>query len=241
MTTNFISLKSVLYNISLLIDDRYWNESKMYEWIARGLRQMNISLLYQNTVSKITVEDHKAQLPSDLKSLTMVAYSTNTDCEGDHTWLPMRLSSNDFNSFITCDSSIGYCTDCAHEFSVDHNLVMTTTLKEGTLLVSYTSFPKSSTGELLIPDNETLKEALTHYAMYYYWMSKYTMKEDGADQRMKFHLDMWNTLSKKALNLNLPDVNQLENIKNIVTRLAPRTNRFQQLFTTLGNRENGNY
>lgn len=239
MTTNFISIKSVLYNISLLIDDRYWNESKMYEWVARGLRQINISLLYQPCVVKISVVDHKAQLPTDLKALTMIAYSTSTGDE--HVWLPMRLSSNVFNKYVSCDDTLAYCTDCAHEFSIDHNLVITTTLKEGTLLVSYKGFPKNDKGELLIPDNEVLKEALTHYALYYYWMSKFTMKEEGSEQRLKFHLDMWDTLSKKTMNLNLPDVNELENIKNMVTRLAPRTNRFQQFFSTLGNRENGNY
>jgi len=241
MTTNFISLKSVLYNISLIIDDRYWNESKMLEWVARALRQMNLSLLYQDCVVKLSLADHKVQLPSNLKSLNMIAYSTNVDFDGTHVWLPMRLSSNVFNKYVACDESLAYCTDCAHEFSVDHNLIVTTTLKEGTVLVSYKGYPLDDNNEILIPDNEVLKEALTHYALYYYWMSKYTMKEEGADQRMKFHLDMWNTLSKKALNLNLPGINELENLKSIVTRLAPRTNRFQQFFTTLGNRENGNY
>jgi hypothetical protein len=53
---------------------------------------------------------------------------------------------------------------------------------------------------------------------------------------------MWNTLSKKAAGeLNLPDVNELENIKNQMTRLVPRTNRFQQLFLPLSNRENVNF
>lgn len=31
MTTNFISIKSVLYDLSLTLDDRYYNENKMTE------------------------------------------------------------------------------------------------------------------------------------------------------------------------------------------------------------------
>ena len=73
-------------------------------------------------------------------------------------------------------------------------------------------------------------------------MSKYTMMEDGSESRMKFHLSMWNTLAAKAAgNLNMPDVNQMENLKNIFNSLVPRTNNFQQLFLTLGNRENVNF
>jgi hypothetical protein len=45
-------------------------------------------------------------------------------------------------------------------------------------------------------------------------MAKMTMKEDGADNLMKHHLSMWQTLSVRAKgNLTFPDINQLENIK----------------------------
>lgn len=70
-------------------------------------------------------------------------------------------------------------------------------------------------------------------------MSKYNMMEDGSEQRMKHYLTMWNTLSKKAAgNLNLPDVNELENLMSQFNRLVPKQNRFQQMFLTLSNREN---
>jgi hypothetical protein len=64
------------------------------------------------------------------------------------------------------------------------------------------------------------------------------MKEEGANQRMSFHLGMWSTLSKKALNTNLPDVSVLENIKNNHNSLVPNSRKFDQLFTTLGQGEN---
>ena len=68
------------------------------------------------------------------------------------------------------------------------------------------------------------------------------MKEEGSESRMQHYLQMWNTMSKKAAgNLNLPDLNQLENMKNNWNRLVPRTNQFQSLFLRLGNRENINF
>jgi len=64
------------------------------------------------------------------------------------------------------------------------------------------------------------------------------MKEDGADARIKFHLDMWSTLSMKAKgDLNMPDVNELENLKNINNRLVPRSQRYNTFFTNLSSNE----
>lgn len=59
------------------------------------------------------------------------------------------------------------------------------------------------------------------------------MKEDGADSRVKFHLSMWNTLSHKTLNLNLPDVSKMENLKEIRNKLNPSSREFQKAFLGL--------
>lgn len=154
----------------------------------------------------------------------------------------MRLTSNPYHNSLCLDKSLMYCTDCDHEFSVSPGLVLTTTLSAGVIMVAYLSHPTDEYGDTLIPDDENLKEALFHYVLYRYWLSKYQMKEDGARERIKFHLEMWNTLAIKTTgNMNLPDINQLENIKAQLNRLVPRENRFQQMFLTLGNRENVNF
>ncbi len=106
------------------------------------------------------------------------------------------------------------------------------------MIVAYKGLPTDEEGNILIPDDETLKEALTHFVLYKYWLTKYLMKEEGAAQRMSNHLTMWSTLSKKAMNLNLPNVSELENLKNINNRLVPRTNAHSQLFSRLNNQEN---
>ena len=64
------------------------------------------------------------------------------------------------------------------------------------------------------------------------------MMEDGAETRMKFYLQQWQTLKLQAMNLNLPDVSEYENLKNMSNRLVPRENRFNQFFLPLNSREN---
>lgn len=258
MTTNYISLKSVLYDLSLTIDDRYWNEVKMYEWLTQGLRQLKLESIYEDKVTLVTISSHKGQLPTDFKYLTQIAeYVASTQYEVDtdqlaapsnydpnlvtslYPWRAMRMSSNPYHASICLDVSLYNCEACEHSFTISPSGVITTTLQDGYVLVAYKGFVAED-GEILIPDSEVLKEALLHYALYRYWFAKYNMKEEGAERMMMFNLQRWNALSRKSLSLNNPDVSQLENLKNIHNRLVPRTNRFDQLFLTLSNRENGN-
>jgi hypothetical protein len=263
MITNYVSIKTVLYQLALTIDERYWNETAALEWATHAYRQMNIEAALQDKVAVVEVINHKGELPSDLKFLTQIAYSDSTTCDGcDYdldlpegsglqdklndltsrfSWRPMRLTTNSFAKSICTNLSLFNCAACQHEFAVSPNLVMTTSLKSGHVLVAYLGYPLDDDGDTLIPDNEDLKEALLHYVLYKYWLSKYQMKEEGAEGRMEFHLKMWANMYKKALSLNLPDLSTMENIKNSHNRLVPRTNRFEQLFMTLSHRENGNF
>lgn len=79
MTTNYISIKTVLHDLSLMVDERYWNETAMEEWITKALRQLNIEPALEQAVSLIELCEHKAQLPSDLKYLTQVAFKATPE------------------------------------------------------------------------------------------------------------------------------------------------------------------
>lgn len=266
MTSNYTSIKSVLYDLSLTIDDRYWNEAKMAEWAHRALRMIHTDQTLETKVTYLEVCEHKAVLPSDLKFLTQIAYldnSSNVELIGDITaldlpegstlvnsfnqfnriiWKAMRLTSNPYHASICLDKKIIHCTDCRHEFSISSDMVLTTTLANGVLMISYLAWPKDEEGYALIPDNEYLKEALFHFILYRYWLSKSMMMEEGSAQQVQFHLKMWNQLKAQAAgDLNKPDINELENLKSQLNHLVPRSSRFQQLFLTLGNRESINF
>jgi hypothetical protein len=254
MTIPYISIKSVIYDLALTIDDRYWNEAYSLEFATRAAKTIRAEVSLQDQVEVLAVTSHSAQLPKNLKYLTQVAYKIMTPSEIEacfelpstleivshiHTlpYKPMRLNSSPFHLSICTNEAIYNCTDCLHSFSVTPSLALKTTLKEGIILVAYKGYPVDDEGYILIPDDETYKEAILHYVLYRYWMSKYQMKEEGSTERMRHHLSMWSTLSKKALNLNNPDVSQLENLKSIHNRLVPRSNRFNQLFQGLSSSE----
>lgn len=72
-------------------------------------------------------------------------------------------------------------------------------------------------------------------------MSKYQMKEDGAESRMIFHMRQWGMYSQKAAGeLNSPDLNELENLRSMV-RLVPRSQMGDNLFSNLNYEEQLNF
>jgi len=100
------------------------------------------------------------------------------------------LSTNPYNLSIATSSVLVRCDQCQHEYTISPSGVITTTLLEGIMLLSYLAYPKDEEGYALIPDDENVKEAIFHYVLYRYWLQKDMMKEEGAEKRMRFHLQM---------------------------------------------------
>jgi len=70
----YTSIKSVLYDLSTLLPEEYWNETVLTEWAIKALRKINVHQKLEETSSFIYVENHKARLPKELKYLTQIAY-----------------------------------------------------------------------------------------------------------------------------------------------------------------------
>ena len=80
----------------------------------------------------------------------------------------MRLTTNPYHQSLCLNNSLLDCYYCKHEFSVSNELVLTSTLRTGTIMVAYIGLPKNSDGKLLIPDDEELKEAILNYILFRY-------------------------------------------------------------------------
>lgn len=284
-TIPYISIKSVLYKISTILDEDMWNETNMLEWAAEGLRKVYMSPKLQENVSCIEIIEHTAKLPKDLVYLNQVAYRTDfSDIEEykkqlAHTmnleqetynpevlnymqnpaglvwrgisshwykshsnlWKPMRPSTSSFMLSLECKNQ-GLNSHCDVEYTVDASLNITTTLKQGYVLVSYQAYPTEKDGTLLIPDDENLKSALFHYCLFMYWSKKALYKEEGSKSERDWHLKRYQILKTKASGaLNSPDIGMMENIKNMRNRIGPNSNQFGSFFKGLGSPTSSKY
>lgn len=276
MNTKFISIDSVLQDLSTVLPEEVWNTDYLRQWAYKGAQKLGIELQYENYICMLEVSDHEAYLPTNWKYINMIVGRwddtyinireelqriMNLENEDDNPalahmayperlvdraittilnnqWLPLRRSSSPFMKAIHCDSEFYDCPSCQYEYVIEssENRIITT-LKEGTILVSYKSFPTDKENMLLIPDNEDVKEAIFHYCMYRYYLTRVVLKDQAAYREREWHLNRYQNLLLKSKSLNLPDVDTLENITQRQSRLIKWADQYQNLFTGLGDRE----
>ena len=90
------SIKSVVAQVAMILDDRYWNDTVILENVTRAYRQMNIEQKWEKMVVKLDITDHKATLPSNYKEILQVAYpiaQDNLTQDLNKRWMAMRESS----------------------------------------------------------------------------------------------------------------------------------------------------
>jgi len=136
----------------------------------------------------------------------------------------MRLSNNDYLKSIGCDISVygeAYFTNdpqpncISHEYTLERGNCLTTTLRDGIIIIAYRRRVSDANGDFLIPDNEDLKEAIVHYVLYRHWLKRLSMKEAGSEALVRFHKSEYNLQKMKAIgDLNMPSLDEMENIKN---------------------------
>jgi len=120
---------------------------------------------------------------------------------------------------------------CEVSYDIHPNGCITTTFKEGFLFLSYSAYATDD-GELLIPDDANLKDALFHFFMYRYHEAKAVKHTQNSANERAWHLHRYSILGRKAsAQLNAPDIPTLENIKNITNRMIKTTSDYGRFFT----------
>lgn len=157
-------------------------------------------------------------------------------------WKPLRLSTNTFALAVHQDNCINIVAKCDESYTVTPDGVITTSFKDGYIAISYLRYPMDCDGNFLIPDSEYYKQALRAYIMMRIWEYRMNMKEEGADKLYMNYSNQWSLMKAKATaEINLPSLDELENIRNVQTRLVPRYRRYFSFFGNLGKEENLNF
>lgn len=83
MSNTFVSIKTVLYDLSTVLPEQEFDRVLLTEWAHKALRKVNSSLKFESEVCLIDVDSHKGQLPSDLKYVVQMAYKPYDDVDSD--------------------------------------------------------------------------------------------------------------------------------------------------------------
>lgn len=153
-------------------------------------------------------------------------------------WKPLRLSTNTFALAVHCENCVNIGAECGENYTVTPDGTITTSFKEGYLCISYTRYPMDCDDNFLIPDNEYYKEAIRTYIMMRIWEFRMNLKEEGADRLYLMYRDQWSLMKAKAIaSIEMPTIDEMENIRNIHNRLVPRFRRYYGFFGNLASEE----
>lgn len=124
--------------------------SSIREWIGEAIEKIGAIQQFTHKVTNIPLIKHQALLPCDLHHLEQVAYSPSEGL----TWLPMRMSTGNFDVWGECSSSC----DCLDE---DYPIQ-----QEAIIILAKNLYNLTSDEEALslLNSNETIKQTLTTVA-----------------------------------------------------------------------------
>lgn len=110
-------------------------------------------------------------------------------------------------------------------------------IKEGYLMLAYSVYSMDEDGYPLIPDDTSFTEALYWYVVMKYWYPAWV--QGTIRDRVYYDAkNSWNFYRKQAYaHAMLPDVSQLESMKNQVLKLYPEIDSFDNFFSTLGEQQ----
>ena len=239
MISNFVSVGTVAAKLYRDLGiNKEINFSDVVEWCNEVLLKIGAYSQFKEISECLELEDGKVCLPNGFYKLVDIAYdnhplhwATNTlannyQCDG----CQIPKCCTDYNFYIN-DSYIitniktpNKCVDCPEESPYK-------------ICIVYLGMPVDCDGYPMIPDDIYFAEACAKYCTYMldYQDWRKAQLPDKVFQKSEQDYLFYVKAAKGAANM--PNAAQLENLKNIWTRLIPKMNDYNQHFKNTSNQE----
>lgn len=177
--------------------------NKAQRHINRAIELMQISGYFEFKTSFDLVEDGKVIMPCDNKYLIGVLVKSN----GNVCRLPLTTE-------LTFDEKLNGLIYHQYDKGYVNNNYLYTTFNEGEVCFLYFGIPTDDCGDLMIPDNAELFEAIPYYIIYRLSFSGY--KHPAIEPRDAYQ--MWQTLYPRAANsMNYPSIEEMQHFTEVNT------------------------
>jgi|TARA_R110000737_G_C14583325_1_gene486118 hypothetical protein len=215
------------------------------EWSGEALELIGAGVSYVNLVGEICLKDHRAKLPCNFHTLEQISYNGSPLplCSGTFGAISTSASNTttnyidgkkvDSENFPTSDLNTGNRGNC---YYINDNFVVTS-FATGCLLLAFKGVKVDKEGFPMIPDNVSYKKAIKSYIQTMVdriWWRRGSLSEAVYRDSQQD----WEWYVKQARgSISMPNLDQMENIKNQWVRLKPNINSSKTFFTDLANPE----
>ena len=241
MINKFISINTIFAKIYRDLNLNYEiSETNVIEWCAEALSLIGAYSQYEQITTYLDVNEHnKSKLPCGFEKLVDINYCGT----------PLYWNTNTNRHNFECSNCKipDYC-GCGNTFYINNNYIFyDIPLSEGDkkIELTYLGIPTDENGYPLVPDNIYFIKALTAYVVF--MLDKQEWRKGKIADKVYYDSEkdwLFYVNSAKAA-ANMPNIAQLENIKNTLRRLIPVTNDYSTGFKRFNKQEklnrNGRY
>lgn len=227
MVKGLVSINEVIRRVinNLGISDLEITTDDYIDWIADGLKHIGSYYQFEKKQATIEIDFFKGELPCDhYKTLRILNEKTNYYLDDNNNLIGNDKKTINNNSYGKRDMTTNFNT-------------ITTSFENGKLDIQYLAIPLDCDGFPLIPDNIDFMDALMWKCTYQLSMKGYKFKQPAFND-FRFVREMWQRYCAQArASANMPDVDTIERLKNIMVRMKPELNAWRTNFAQLGKAE----
>lgn len=213
------------------------------EFALEFIRLMGAPLIYSDVVSKpIELNQYKAKLPENLLYLKGVRYICD-DCDLSipNEGIAMKYATDIYHNGLMSDNCINNNIDDRDELQgytyMINKGILTSSIENGFILLSYKEIATDEDGFPLVPDNEQFKLGLEYYILHRYmepmWVAGKIPDKVFSYIEQKRH---W-YYSSAHTSLQMPSIDQMESIMNGINRIVINSTAQQDFFRRYGEKE----
>lgn len=225
VTGNVISIGNILWKVlkQPIVQDLKYEDAA--EYAVEYLRLIGAPLSFEDKVERLKLNNYKTLLPSNLINIRGVMYS-DSECDGG---IAMRYASDIYHT----DNN-----NCSAEFTyISQNNVLTTSIKEGYINLSYSALSTDEFGYPLVPDNESFKMGLEYYIIHRTLEGLWSMGKI-TDKVFQYYEQKRHYYSAQATNsMTIKNLDQMETMLNSINRLIIDVNPQKTFYKNFGDKE----
>lgn len=231
VTGSTISVGNILWKVlkQPIVQDLKYEDAA--EYAIEYLRLIGASLAFEDKVERIKLSNYKGLLPSNLINIKGIEYS-DTECIGG---IAMRYASNIYHTDIENDRN---CKNTTQEYTyITQNNVITTSMKDGWINISFSALATDEFGYPLIPDNESFKVGLEYYIIHRTLEGLWSMGKI-TDKVFQYYEQKRHYYSAQATNsMTIKNMDQMETMFNAINRMIIDTHPQETFYKNFGNGE----
>lgn len=234
VTGNVISIGNILWKVlkQPIVQDLKYEDAA--EYAVEYLRLIGAPLSFEDKVDRIKLNFYKAALPKNIINIRGVEYAS-CDCGGG---IAMRYASDIYHMDV--DNNLD-CDNGTEEYTyISQNNVLTTSMKDGWVNISYSAISTDEFGYPLVPDNESFKMGLEYYIIHRTLEGLWSMGKI-TDKVFQYYEQKRHYYSAQATNsMTIKNMDQMETMLNSINRMIIDVNPQRSFYKNFGTKKSIN-